>query len=597
MAGNQKVSCRKCGATDFEYDNYWKEYSCSKCGWIVQDAENISSLSLNKEKASYTENAEQHPISGSVPPRQDSAIIEDTKVPHNDLEQFEVVVQQEDISSNIVRLHSLQGPSYKFQILIDAIAKKGKPAVDPLVEVFLFSDKYDTRSREAAGRALGRLKDKKSIPSLVSVFKNENDRWDIRWRAAWALGEIGDQEAVGPLIDMLVTLRKDNYRFDKHYHSIRNEAAIALGKIGGARAVEALMHVLDHLNSSGGLMFYAHGDISLKGWVESALELIQTSRPSGENTTSLTPQLPPQQQTRSAEPSRPPHAGVRVIQSGHPSLPTSKTTPGPPVGRTAELRRKLGLPERAVRSVFRSGDALGGADRPAGDPSFRMKIEDVFDISRRGTTVVGQVDRGTVTLQDKVHLNGQSTVRQVVVIGIEMWGRSLSTAKAAQRIGVILANVSKDEVQRGDVLAGSDETGQELPIAVCEGPTEATQYFDVPVTAGDKFLCSDRECPCTGTDNLVPGQTGFLYISPEVFEMRKDALSQAAIQRKMARLREQAFGPNSRVYWDTGTTQPVFLCQLGAERRGLDLKVAAEDAEAWQRSGRCPLTPTPQITT
>jgi hypothetical protein len=26
--------CEKCGCSDFEYDDYWNEYTCEKCGWI-----------------------------------------------------------------------------------------------------------------------------------------------------------------------------------------------------------------------------------------------------------------------------------------------------------------------------------------------------------------------------------------------------------------------------------------------------------------------------------------------------------------------------------------------------------------------------------
>jgi len=26
--------CDKCGSYEFEYDSYWNEYTCNKCGWI-----------------------------------------------------------------------------------------------------------------------------------------------------------------------------------------------------------------------------------------------------------------------------------------------------------------------------------------------------------------------------------------------------------------------------------------------------------------------------------------------------------------------------------------------------------------------------------
>ena len=44
MAEHRKILCNKCKSHDFDYDDYWKEYSCKKCGWIVDDAQKISAL-------------------------------------------------------------------------------------------------------------------------------------------------------------------------------------------------------------------------------------------------------------------------------------------------------------------------------------------------------------------------------------------------------------------------------------------------------------------------------------------------------------------------------------------------------------------------
>ena len=57
----------------------------------------------------------------------------------------------------------------------------------------------------------------------------------VRWSAAFALGHIGSENAVEPLIEALTT-DKDSF--------VRGNAAEALGNIGDIRAVEPLKRAL-----------------------------------------------------------------------------------------------------------------------------------------------------------------------------------------------------------------------------------------------------------------------------------------------------------------------------------------------------------------
>ena len=145
----------------------------------------------------------------------------------------------------------------------------------------------------------------------------------------------------------------------------------------------------------------------------------------------------------------------------------------------------------------------------------------------------------------------------------------------------------KQRSGRGGTAAGP------APSAAKSG----VQYFEVPVTATDRFLCSDNECPCPGTEPLVPGKTGFLFISSAVVEMRKDARSQAEIKAKLERIRQTLHGADSKsaIVWDVGTTRPIFVCRQGAERLRLNLATAAQDAKMWVETSRCPLRPTPKV--
>jgi translation elongation factor 1A (EF-1A/EF-Tu) len=88
------------------------------------------------------------------------------------------------------------------------------------------------------------------------------------------------------------------------------------------------------------------------------------------------------------------------------------------------------------------------------DKPFLMAIEDVFTITGRGTVVTGRVERGTLKVGDEVEIVGLSEEKKkTVVTGIEMFRKQLDEAIAGDNIGVLLRGITKDEVERGQVLA------------------------------------------------------------------------------------------------------------------------------------------------
>ena len=86
------------------------------------------------------------------------------------------------------------------------------------------------------------------------------------------------------------------------------------------------------------------------------------------------------------------------------------------------------------------------------DPYFRMTVEDVFSIAKRGTVVTGKIEAGTLIVGDEVTIQGKSGERKTVVDGIEMFRKTMSQAKAGDNVGIFLKDISKQDVQRGDVL-------------------------------------------------------------------------------------------------------------------------------------------------
>jgi len=88
------------------------------------------------------------------------------------------------------------------------------------------------------------------------------------------------------------------------------------------------------------------------------------------------------------------------------------------------------------------------------DKPFLMAVEDVFTITGRGTVVTGRVERGTLKIGDEVEIVGLSEEKKkTVVTGIEMFRKQLDEAIAGDNVGVLLRGITKDEVERGQVLA------------------------------------------------------------------------------------------------------------------------------------------------
>ncbi|WP_374720863.1 elongation factor Tu [Peribacillus tepidiphilus] len=88
------------------------------------------------------------------------------------------------------------------------------------------------------------------------------------------------------------------------------------------------------------------------------------------------------------------------------------------------------------------------------DKPFMMPVEDVFSITGRGTVATGRVERGQVKVGDVVEIIGLTEEpKSTTVTGVEMFRKLLDYAEAGDNIGALLRGVSREEVQRGQVLA------------------------------------------------------------------------------------------------------------------------------------------------
>lgn len=81
--------------------------------------------------------------------------------------------------------------------------------------------------------------------------------------------------------------------------------------------------------------------------------------------------------------------------------------------------------------------------------SFHMIVDDVFTITGKGIVVTGKIDSGEIHLGDSININNQ---RNTIVDGIEMFRKTLDYAKAGDCCGILLKDISKDDIHRGDIL-------------------------------------------------------------------------------------------------------------------------------------------------
>ena len=110
----------------------------------------------------------------------------------------------------------------------------------------------------------------------------------------------------------------------------------------------------------------------------------------------------------------------------------------------------------AAKSIFELLEALDSyIPDPAreDDKPFLLPIEDVMTISGRGTVVTGRVERGQIKINDEAEIVGIKATQKTVVTGLEMFRKQLDYAAAGDNVGALLRGITRDQVERGQVLA------------------------------------------------------------------------------------------------------------------------------------------------
>ncbi|MBO0421784.1 elongation factor Tu [Enterococcus plantarum] len=88
------------------------------------------------------------------------------------------------------------------------------------------------------------------------------------------------------------------------------------------------------------------------------------------------------------------------------------------------------------------------------DKPLLLPVEDVFSITGRGTVASGRINRGKVSVGDEIEIVGiKPTTQKAVVTGIEMFRKTLDYGEAGDNVGVLLRGITRDEIERGQVIA------------------------------------------------------------------------------------------------------------------------------------------------
>ncbi|HHY75711.1 MAG TPA: elongation factor Tu [Firmicutes bacterium] len=108
----------------------------------------------------------------------------------------------------------------------------------------------------------------------------------------------------------------------------------------------------------------------------------------------------------------------------------------------------------SIIKLMEAVDSYIPTPQRAVDKPFLLSVEDVFSITGRGTVATGRIERGVIRPGDTVEIVGfTDEPRQTVVTSVEMFRKVLDQGEAGDNVGCLLRGISKNEVERGQVLA------------------------------------------------------------------------------------------------------------------------------------------------
>lgn len=107
---------------------------------------------------------------------------------------------------------------------------------------------------------------------------------------------------------------------------------------------------------------------------------------------------------------------------------------------------------QAILKLMETIDSSIPTPKRALDKPFLLPIEDVHQITGRGTVVTGRVERGTITKGEEVEIIGYGPNLKSIVTGVEMFHKELDRGEAGDQLGILLRSLKKDDLRRGQIV-------------------------------------------------------------------------------------------------------------------------------------------------
>ena len=198
---------------------------------------------------------------------------------------------------------------------------------------------------------------------------------------------------------------------------------------------------------------------------------------------------------------------------------------------------------------------------------FLMAVEDTMTISGRGTVATGRVERGVLKLNEPVEIVGIKETQSSVATGIEMFRKTMTSARLATTSASLLRGIKREDIERGQVLCkpGSVHphtkfTGEVYVPHQGGGRPSTTPFFD-----GYRPQFYFRTTDVTGTVKLPEGTE--MAMPGDHITSRATSSTRSPWRRACASLSARVATPSARrCLHDHRVTSVIRYLELGATR-------------------------------